>query len=96
MKLGTFVFAVSAVVAATGCASQPSPSTTAVPTSTTRITAAEVPVADDAPRVGKQQNASAVSNDLSNDLSNDEEKAPAKDGRGHRRAPGGGFSGYKY
>lgn len=86
MKLGTFLFVVSAV-AATGCAARPSSFATTVPTSTTRITAAEV-VVEDAPKVGKQHHESG--------LTDDEDTTPSKDGRrSERRHPGGGFSGYK-
>lgn len=77
MKLGALVFLVSALAA---CAQKP----TAVPTSTTQLTSAEMLPADDAPRTGKPQ--------LARGLDGGEEARPAKDGRTHS---GGGFSGYK-
>lgn len=86
MKLGrTFLAAVGLSACAAACAGAPCSRVVESPSAvgTTSLMTAEIPSAEEAPRVGKSQRASGA-----------EGEAHGARERGSRR-PGGGFSGYK-
>ena len=90
MKLDRCAIVLSVAALAMACGTRtPAKSAAAPPSptvSTTRLMAAELRDADDAPKVGKSQHSAVVE---------DEQLDKAVPHRRDDRRPGGGFSGYK-